>query len=128
VIQYNGLTLAYLGDAIYELRIREYLLNQGLTKVNDLHQSAINYTKSQSQSMVALKMVDSFFTSLEVDVFKRGRNQSATHKPKNTDVQTYNQSTGFEAVIGYLYLTKDEERLNQVMMKAIEIVNHEVGK
>lgn len=128
MIQYNGLTLAYLGDAIYELRIREYLLNQGLTKVNDLHQSAINYTKSQSQSMVALKMVDSFFTSLEVDVFKRGRNQSATHKPKNTDVQTYNQSTGFEAVIGYLYLTKDEERLNQVMMKAIEIVNHEVGK
>ncbi|HKL47842.1 MAG TPA: ribonuclease III domain-containing protein [Candidatus Izemoplasmatales bacterium] len=127
MIQHNGLTLAYLGDAIYELKIRSYLLNQGLRKVNDLHQSAIQYTQSNAQALCALKMVDNFYTDKEVTVFKRGRNQSASHKPKNTDIQTYNQSTGFEAVIGYLYLKKNKKRLEEIMDKAIEIVNASVG-
>jgi len=121
VIQYNGLTLAYLGDAIYELKIREYLLGQGLTKVHDLHQNAVLFTNSLSQSKAALEMMDGFYTEKEVQVFKRGRNQSATHKPKNVDVQTYNQSTGFEAVIGYLYLANLTERMNEVIDKAIII-------
>jgi ribonuclease-3 family protein len=126
VIQHNGLTLAYLGDAIYELKIRSYLLDQGLTKVNDLHQSAIQYTQSSAQALCALKMVDGFYTEKEIAIFKRGRNQSASHKPKNTDIQTYNQSTGFEAVIGYLYLNKEEERLDALMNKAIHIINGSV--
>jgi ribonuclease-3 family protein len=123
VIQYNGLTLAYLGDAIYELKIRTYLLNQGLTKVHDLHQNAIKYTNSASQSKAALTMMDGFYTEKETQVFKRGRNQSASHKPKNVDVQTYNQSTGFEAVIGYLYLNQAYDRVDEIVEKTIEIVN-----
>jgi ribonuclease-3 family protein len=128
VIQHNGLTLAYLGDAIYELKIRAYLLDQGLTKVNDLHQSAIQYTQSSAQAFCALKLLDGFYTDKEINVFKRGRNQSASHKPKNTDIQTYNQSTGFEAVIGYLYLKKENERLDALMNKAIQIINDSVQK
>ncbi len=128
MILYNGLTLAYLGDAIYELKIREYLLDQGLTKVNDLHQAAIQYTNSQSQSLAALRMIDDFYSESEINIYKRGRNQSSTHKPKNSDIQTYNQSTGFEAVIGYLYLDQKKERMNQIIVKSIEIINEEVRK
>lgn len=127
MIQHNGLTLAYIGDAIYELKIRSYLIDQGLTKVHDLHQRAITYTQSAAQAMCALKMVESFYTDQEINIFKRGRNQSASHKPKNTDIQTYNQATGFEAVIGYLYLSEKKERLHILMEKAIEIVNQNVG-
>lgn len=123
MIQYNGLTLAYLGDAIYELKIRTYLLNRGFSKVHDLHQNAIRYTNSSSQSLAALSMMDSYYTEKEKLIFKRGRNQSASHKPKNVDVQTYNQSTGFEAVIGYLYLDKAYERMDEIIQKAIELIN-----
>lgn len=123
MIQYNGLTLAYIGDAVYELHIREYLLKQGLTKVNDLHQNAVKYTNASAQALAALKMLEGFYTDKEAQIFKRGRNQSATHKPKNTDVQTYNQSTGFESVIGYLYLDQQSDRVTALMDKAIEFIN-----
>lgn len=126
MILHNGLTLAYIGDAVYELRIREYLLKTGLTKVNDLHQNAIQFTQASGQSLAALKMIEDFYTDKEIAIFKRGRNQSATHKPKNADIQTYNQSTGFESVIGYLYLEGSNERLNVLIDKAIEIINHQV--
>ncbi|MGE4572144.1 MAG: Mini-ribonuclease 3 [Candidatus Izemoplasmatales bacterium] len=128
MILYNGLTLAYLGDAIYELSIRNYLLSEGLTKVNDLHQACIQYTKSQSQSHVVLQMLDGFLSEEEIAIYKRGRNQSSTHKPKNTDIQTYNQSTGFEAVIGYLYLDHKKDRMQEIIDKSIEIINQEVRK
>ncbi|QWB99836.1 ribonuclease III [Mycoplasmatota bacterium] len=123
MIQHNGLTLAYIGDAVYELEIRKYLLEKGLTKVGDLHQNAIQYTQANSQALAALKMIEDFYTEKEISIFKRGRNQSASHKPKNTDVQTYNQSTGFEAVIGYLYLDQSFDRMNEVIVQTIEIIN-----
>lgn len=128
MIQLNGLTLAYVGDAVYEMKIREYLIDKGLTKVGDLHQNAILFTQANSQALAALKMTSDFYTEKEINIFKRGRNQSASHKPKNTDVQTYNQSTGFEAVIGYLYLEESYERVNQVIARTIEIINDLVLK
>lgn len=128
MIQLNGLTLAYIGDAVYEMKIREYLIDKGLTKVGELHQNAIQYTQANSQALAALKMTTDFYTEKEIDIFKRGRNQSASHKPKNTDVQTYNQSTGFEAVIGYLYLDKSFERVDEVIARTIEIINELVLK
>jgi ribonuclease-3 family protein len=128
VIQHNGLTLAYIGDAVYEIKIREYLIEKGLTKVGDLHQNAIQYTQAASQALAALKMTTDFYTEKEINIYKRGRNQSASHKPKNTDVQTYNQSTGFEAVIGYLYLDKSFDRVGEVIARSIEIINELVIK
>lgn len=123
MIQLNGLTLAYVGDAVYEMKIRSYLIEKGLTKVGDLHQNAIQYTQANSQALAALKMTTDFYTEKEVNIYKRGRNQSASHKPKNTDVQTYNQSTGFEAVIGYLYLEESFDRVDEVINRTIEIIN-----
>lgn len=119
----NGLTLAYIGDAVYELAIRKHLISQGLTKVNDLHNQAIKYTQASAQALAALKLVDSYYTKDEINTFKRGRNQSATHKPKNTDVSTYNKSTGFEAVLGHLYLDNKQDRLNNIISKTIQFID-----
>ena len=121
-MQYNGLTLAYIGDAYYELKIREYLLSQKLTKVNNLHNSAIKFTSAVSQAKAAIALLDSFYTEEETAVFKRGRNQNSSHKPKNADVQTYNKATGFESVIGYLYLKNNQDRLDQLMNMTIQIL------
>jgi ribonuclease-3 family protein len=128
VILHNGLTLAYIGDAVYELKIRDYLIESGLTKVSDLHDTCIKYTQATSQALCAIDLIESFYSEKEIAIFKRGRNQSASHKPKNTDIQTYNQSTGFEAVIGYLHLDEDQERLNQIIDQSIKIVNEKVRK
>jgi len=122
MIQYNGLTLAYIGDAIYEMRVREHLLDLKLVKVNDLHNNAIRYTSATQQALVARTLVDSTFTEEEVAVFKRGRNQNSSHKPKNADIQTYNIATGFEAVIGFLYLEKRHERLDELLKRTFEII------
>jgi ribonuclease-3 family protein len=122
MISYNGLTLAYVGDAYYELKIRDYCLLKGLTLVNDLHNQAINYTRSSNQSFAAKELYDNHYDDVEKGVFRRGRNQTAKHKPKNVDGQTYNNSTGFEAVIGYLYLKNDLERCHKIIDIAIKTI------
>ncbi|MFA7560613.1 MAG: ribonuclease III domain-containing protein [Candidatus Izemoplasmatales bacterium] len=122
MILYNGLTLAYIGDAYYELWIRNYLLKQGKTLVKDLHNSAVLFTQATSQALAAYALIDGTYTDEEKRIFKRGRNQSATHKPKNADVNTYNHSTGFEAVIGYLYLKEDFVRLETILENSVSIV------
>lgn len=115
MIQQNGLTLAYIGDAYYELLVRKYLIDNKLTKVKNLHEGAIKFTSSVNQAKAALDLIDNFYTEEEVSIFKRGRNQNASHKPKNTDIATYNISTGFEAVIGFHYLSNNLERINELM-------------
>lgn len=123
MILYNGLTLAYIGDAYYELWIRNYGLSLGLTLVNDLHNLAIKYTNSKSQAQAAYYLIDNFYTDEEIKIFKRGRNQTSTHKPKNADIATYNNSSGFEAVIGYLYLSDNLNRLEEILKIAIKAIN-----
>ena len=122
MIQLNGLTLAYIGDAYYELKIREYLLEKKLTKVNDLHNAAIQFTSANNQAKAVKILLESFYNEEEIAVFKRGRNQNSSHKPKNADIQTYNMATGFESVIGYLYLKHDHDRLNKLMDMTIKIL------
>jgi ribonuclease-3 family protein len=122
MIQHNGLTLAYIGDAYYELKIREYLLKQKYSKVNDLHNNAIKFTSAVNQAIAAKVLVKEYFNEDEISIFKRGRNQTSTHKPKNADVQTYNFATGFESVIGFLYLNNDFDRLIDIINKTIQIL------
>jgi ribonuclease III family protein len=122
MIQYNGLTLAYIGDAYYELSVRNYLLSKQLTKVNELHDHAITYTNAFAQAKAARQLLEGFYTEAEIAIYKRGRNATASHKPKNADVATYNTSTGFEAVIGYLYLDQNVERLNEICIEAFRII------
>lgn len=114
MLQYNGLTLAYIGDAVYEVYVREYLLSKAITKVNTLHKEAIKYTSANGQCE-ALTKLGTILTKEEQAIVKRGRNANSDRKPKNTDILTYKHATGFEALIGYLFLSKQEERLQTLM-------------
>ena len=112
--QLNGVTLAYLGDAIYEVYIREFLLEKGYTKVDKLHNEAIKYTSAKGQKQAIEKIYD-LLTENEIQVFKRGRNSNSDRKPKNTDLATYKKATGFEALIGFLYLNNEKKRLEELL-------------
>jgi len=112
--QLNGLTLAYLGDAIYELYIREMLLEKGYTKVDKLHKEAILYTSAKGQK-IALDKIYNHLSESEISVFKRGRNANTDRKPRNTDLATYKRATGFEALLGYLHLNNELVRLEELL-------------
>ena len=117
----SGLDLAYLGDAVFELKIREHLMKTGLTKVNDLHQKAITYTSASSQAK-AIKMLLPTLSDEENIYYLRGRNAGSTHKPKNASLKEYHESTGFESIIGYLYLEKKDDRINEIVNQFINFI------
>lgn len=124
--QANGLTLAYLGDAVYELMIRDHLMKKGFGKVADLHQLAIRYTSATGQA-IAIEGLMPSLSEEEVAIFKRGRNAKATHLPKNSDRSTYHTATGFESVLGYLYLENRQERLTELVGKSIALIEENSG-
>lgn len=112
----NVLVLAYLGDAIYEYYVRNYLIDKKIASVNDLQNNAINYVSANAQAKYLTEMLDQgFLTEEEIDVVKRARNYKTTSHPKNCDIITYKYATGLEALIGYLDLKKDKERINEIM-------------
>ncbi|MBS4206379.1 Mini-ribonuclease 3 [Lederbergia citrea] len=119
--QLNSLALAYMGDAVYDVFIRRYLLDSGKTKPHRLHREATRYVSAKAQSAILKKMVDEgFLNEEELAVMKRGRNAKSGTIPKNTDVQTYRHSTAFEAVIGWVYLANNMDRLNAIMEEAVK--------
>ena len=110
----ENLVFAYLGDAVYELYIREYLIKKGIKNVNALQKATIGYVSAKAQSEILSKIIDGgFLTEEEIDIVKRGRN-AHSHSSKTTDITTYKRSTGLECLIGYLYLN-DKNRLDEVM-------------
>ncbi|MEG0133610.1 MAG: ribonuclease III domain-containing protein [Clostridium sp.] len=116
----NPLTLAFIGDAVYEVFIRTYLISENKNdKVQQLHLKTVGYVKAKAQSNFA-KIVLDILEDDELSVFKRGRN-SKSSTPKNADVAEYRWATGFEAVIGYLYMAGKNERLNYLLNKIIEM-------
>ncbi|WP_425270348.1 Mini-ribonuclease 3 [Marinilactibacillus kalidii] len=120
----NGLALAYMGDAAYEQLVREHLLTNGQTKPNQLHRLATNYVSAKAQAwLIDALLEEELLTSEEIDYYKRGRNAKSYSKAKNTDGSTYNKSSGFEAVMGYLYLTKQEDRLHELIGLCISKVD-----
>lgn len=119
----NGVTLAYIGDSYYDLMIREYLINQGLTKVDALHKNATKYVSASSQAKIIESLIkENLLTTEEINIVKRGRNGKSNHRKGNVDILTYKHSTSFEALIGYLYLLKRFERLNAIINTSIEII------
>lgn len=121
----GNLALAYMGDAIYEVFIREHLLATGSVKPNQLHRLATQYVSAKAQCATMHYLLNAeVLSEEEIAVFKRGRNAKSGTVPKNTDVQTYNTATGFEALIGYLYLERREERLKAIVSLAIGSVEN----
>ena len=109
----SPLTWAYIGDAVYELFIRNKLINETNMKPHKLHIEAIKYVKAKSQAE-KLNQIYEFLTDEEKDIVRRGRNTQNHHLPKNSNVQEYMYATAFEALIGYLYLTKQNARLREL--------------
>ena len=101
---YSPLNLAYIGDAIFDVIVRSILVNKGNTAVNKLHQRASSVVKAQSQAAFVKVLMDDF-TEEEADYYRRGRNSKPHTKAKNATTMDYLDATGFEAVVGYLYLT-----------------------
>lgn len=119
----NGLALAYIGDAVYELAIRKHLLSQGMTKPNALHHQATHYVSAKAQAYLIDKMAEiELLDDEELKIFKRGRNANSHTKAKNTDRATYNQSSGFEAIFGYIYLKNNTKRLQDLTSWCIDTI------
>lgn len=123
VQQLNGLTLAYVGDAVYELHIRKHLVQTGQVKPNDLHQKAVSFVAGKAQANVVFHWLENnFLTEEEERIVARGRNAKSASVPKNTSIQAYRYSTGFEALLGYHFLRKDENRLNELLKAAVQFI------
>ncbi len=109
----SPLTWAYVGDCIYELYIRTDLVNKTKLKPHKLHIETIKYVKAKAQADI-LKKIESNLSEQEQDIVRRARNAENHHLPKNADPADYMYSTAFEGLIGYLYLTKQDERLKEI--------------
>lgn len=125
VNQYSPLVLAYIGDSVYEVFIRSLVISQGNAPVHKLHKHATSFVKAKAQSDTIHRILE-FLSAEEQDVVRRGRNAKSGTIPKNADVTEYKYATGFETLIGYLYLKKDFSRLMQVLSMSIsEVKNRE---
>ena len=113
------LVWAYVGDAVYELYIRTNLVNNTKLNPHKLHVEAIKYVKAQAQAKI-LEKITEILTKEEKDIVRRGRNAQNHHLPKNANLDEYSHATAFEALIGYLYLTKQDERLRKILEKTFE--------
>lgn len=123
VKQLNALALAYMGDAVYEQAVREHLLRSGRVKPNVLHREATKYVSAKSQAAILQEMMSAnYLTEEEAAIMRRGRNAKSGSVPKNTDVGTYKSSSGFEAVLGYLYLLGRTERIMEFIVESIRII------
>jgi ribonuclease-3 family protein len=119
--QLNSLALAYMGDAVYEVHVRHHLLQLGRVKPNQLHKEATRYVSAKAQAQILRRMKqDNLLTEEELAVVRRGRNAKSGTVPKNTDVQTYHHSTAFEALIGFLFLSGETDRLTEIIIYCLD--------
>ncbi|ADX23787.1 Mini-ribonuclease 3 [Streptococcus dysgalactiae subsp. equisimilis] len=119
----NGIALAFEGDAVYSYYIRRHLIFQGKTKPSQLHHLATRYVSAKAQANLIQAMLEAqLLTEKEEDIYRRGRNTNSHTKAKNADVVTYRMSTGFEAVMGYLDMTDQKARLEELITWCITYV------
>lgn len=122
--EYSPLALAYIGDSVYDLFIRTKVLSKGNRHVTVMHRDSVHYVKAQSQALSVHK-IEAELTEDELRVLKWGRNAKSNTSPKNADIIDYRMATGFETLIGYLYLEEKTERLSYLMEKAYDAINEE---
>ncbi len=113
-MQYNPLALAYIGDTIYDLYVRTKVLAVGNRHVTQMHKDSVKFVKAHSQA-VSMHALESALTDEEMRIYKWGRNAKSNTVPKNADVGDYRTATGFETLIGYLYLKSENERLESLL-------------
>lgn len=119
--EYSPLTLAFIGDGVYELFVRSIIVGNTNAPAGKLHKICVSYVKAQAQAEASKSMMDKL-TEDELWIFKRGRNAKSPTVPKNADVTEYRLATGFEALIGYLYLEGEENRIVELCSLAIDAI------
>ena len=120
VNEINAGILAYLGDAVYELQIRNYLITKNISHVNDLDKESVNYVSAVSQARILEELMKkTVFNDAELYTINRARNYKPNSKPKYTDIKTYKKATALEALFGMLYLQNNYERINLIMKEIL---------
>lgn len=122
---YSPLTLAYIGDAIYDLVIRTIVVERANTSPNKLHHKTVGYVNARIQAQMIEALMEEL-TQEEAAVYKRGRNAKSFTTAKNATVMEYRKATGFEALCGYLYLTGKQERMLALIRKAVGLVGMKI--
>ena len=122
VHSYSPLTLAYIGDSIYDLIIKSLVINQGNRQVNKLHKETSMYVQASTQSLMMRAMQEEL-TEEEHAVYKRGRNAKSVSPAKNQSITDYRRATGFEALLGYLYLKKEWKRMLDLVKIGLDSLN-----
>lgn len=122
--EYSPLTLAYIGDGIYDLVIRTLVINRGNKQVQKLHQETSALVQASAQSRM-MRVLQEKLTEEEHAVYKRGRNAKSVSPAKNQSVTDYRRATGFEALMGYLYLKKDWKRMLELIRDGLESLEEE---
>lgn len=117
----SPLTWAYVGDSVYEMYIRTYLVNTTNLNSHKMHVKSIKYVKAGAQYQILKKLT---LTEEEKDIVRRGRNTQNHHIPKNASLEEYTYSTGFEALVGYLYLNNKDQRLEEILKESIKIAEN----
>lgn len=120
----SPLALAYIGDAVYEVFVRAYVLNRTNMPVNKLHRAATKYVSAQAQSRI-MNVLEPFLSDEELSVYKRGRNAHSHTSAKNADIVDYRRATGLEALVGFLFIKKSYDRINELINIAFRIDNED---
>ncbi|MDP4181933.1 MAG: Mini-ribonuclease 3 [Bacillota bacterium] len=116
--EYSPLVLAYIGDSVYEIFIRTLLVSKGNAPVYKLHKQSVAFVKAKAQSDILHSIMNNL-TEEEQEIARRGRNAKSGTIPKNADVAEYKYATGFESLLGYLYLEKNYDRLIEILRMSI---------
>lgn len=119
IVMLSPLQLAYIGDAVYELLVRTYLLKEKIP-VNKLHKTTINYVKAKAQANIVY-ILDENLNEKEKSMVRKGRNAKSNTSPKNADLMDYKYATGLETLFGYLYLTEQDDRMNELFQEILQM-------
>ena len=122
---FNTTALAYLGAAVYEVRVRRMLLERGPLNVDKIHKTAVRYVSASGQAKAVKRLMDGFLTEEEVKLVKRARNHRTSSRPRGSNPREYKLATGFEALVGYLEVVGDFERLDEVFDEAVRTIEKE---
>lgn len=117
--EYSPLTLAYIGDSIYDLMIKSLIVNEGNRQVQKLHKETSSYVQASAQSEM-MRIIQEHLTEEERTVYKRGRNAKSVSPAKNQSMTDYRRATGFEALIGYLYLSREWKRMADLVKMGLD--------
>ncbi len=124
---HNTTSLAFLGDAAYELFVREKVLDLKKTKPQDMSRAAVRYVRAPAQALAAKKLLEGSLSDEETKVLKRGRNNTRTATPRGATPTEYKLATGLETLIGHLYITGQNERLKEICSLAMAIIDEDLG-